>query len=305
MLSELVGSVILWLTAIVGQAERLASQETITIFRWIVSKKQIGTSLMVIATLALGWQAFKTLKKQKEIDTLQQVIRVSSDTTSRVFNEASGGVAIDKVAYIVDDEKPTVFKFRLEGAQYALADKIDLKENGNTRNKDDVDDLEAVASSDGKLYLITSHSNTHKGKMNPARQRLLEVSLGPDEGKITRSTKPQTSKESQILRNAILKQITKDGLAGNAPDSTDFFDPILCRWDFESQLMNDRIQNPTCVPIPKYEASKPTPSTAKIELLLLPPPSVSNKVFMFLDTDGKGDGGQLSYSRTQLGLKAR
>jgi hypothetical protein len=263
-----------------------------------------------------------------------------------------------------------------------------------------VDDLEAAAtSSDGKIYLITSHSDTRRGAV-PARQRLLEVSItagqeGELKGKITRSTNSSNALRKIILEkiannglpdpyrerkeikegkevqvNEVIAQIeglaideqgyaylgfsaplTKEGYAlvlqaklsdlfsdniqfkafqlnvwhnnknhgissldydiktkrmiiiGNAPGSSNFLDHILCQWDFAGDYKEESIQITTCFPIPHSKVSASTPSTSKIELLLIPPASVSNKVFMFLDTDGKGDGGQISFPRTKFGLK--
>lgn len=85
-------------------------------------------------------------------------------------------------------------------------------------DEEDVDDFEAVAHYDGKLYIITSHSNTKQGKHKPARERLLEVSLpGPRKDKEKRKAgdekvKALVTNSAVNLRDAIYDAIK--GLGG-------------------------------------------------------------------------------------------
>lgn len=351
-------------------------------------------SLMGIATIGLVWQIYQAygvtnqLKETKaEVKKLKQDVSV---VNSKLFNEASGGTIIKDLAYVVDDEKPTIFVFRLE-EEYQLVDKIELKENGKVLTADEVDDLEALASADGKLYLMTSHSNTRRGRRNEARQRLLEVSLeAGKQGEVTsRADNLQEliwknlkglaasyqneehkeeimqieglaideggnayiglraplamendyalvlsaklsdlflkDKEPQftVFRLNLWQQNENDNhetvpygivsmdydaqtgnmlIVGNSAKTSRYFSPILCQWDFAGQHKNDAIQNPKCNPIPPYEVFGSTPKTTKIELLLLPREAKSDRVFTFLDTDDKGNGGQLSYTRGDVRL---
>lgn len=394
MLNQLVGPVLIWLAAIFSQSEKLAAHETVRIVRRDVPKRRIAMSLIGIATLGLIWQIYQSYgvrnelkKKNDEVKKLKQDVSV---VNSKLFNEASAGTIIKDLAYVVDDEKPNIFVFRLD-EEYQLVDKIELKENGKVLTGDDVDDLEAIASADGKLYLITSHSNTKRGKPNEARQRLLEVSLHADtRGQVTNRADnlgeliwkdlkglaapyqnedrkneimqieglaideggnayiglraPLTiendhalvlsaklsdlfskGKEPQfkVFRLNLWQQNENDNhenvphgivsldydtqtgnmlIVGNSAKNSRYFSPILCQWDFAGEHKNDAIQNPKCNPIPPYEVFGSTPKTSKIELLLLPREAKSDRVFTFLDTDDKGNGGQLSYTRSELGL---
>jgi hypothetical protein len=394
LLNQLVGPVLIWLAAVFSQSERLTAPETVRIMRRDVPKKRIAMSLIGFATVGLFWQVYQAYgartelkKKTDEVKKLQQHVSV---VNSKLFNEASAGTIINDLAYVVDDEKPNVFVFRLD-EEYQLIDKIELKENGKVLTGDEVDDLEAIASAEGKLYLITSHSNTKRGKPNPARQRLLEVSLeGATRGQVTNSADnlreliwkdlkglaasyqnedhkdevmqiegfaideggtayiglraPLTEtndyalvlsaklsdlffkgKEPQfkVFRLNLGQQNVNDNnknvphgivsldydaqtgkmlIVGNSAKNSHYFSPILCQWDFAGEHKDDAIQNPKCNPIPPYEVFGSTPKTSKIELLLLPREAKSDRVFTFLDTDAKGNGGQLSYTRSEIGL---
>ena len=386
MLNQLVGPVLIWVTALLSQSERLAAHETVRIMRRDVPKRRIAMSLIGFATVGLMWQTYQAYGVGNELKKLKQDVSV---VNSKLFNEASGGTIINDLAYVVDDEKPNVFVFRLD-EEYQLVDKIVLKQqNGDVLTGDEVDDLEAIASADGKLYLITSHSNTKRGKPNQARQRLLEVSLeGGTRGQVTNSADnlreiilknlkglaasyqnedqkdeimqieglaideggiayiglraPLTTENYALVLSAKLSDLFSKGkepqfkvfrlnlwqqnendnnekdpygivsmdydaqtknilIVGNSAKNSGYFSPILCQWDF-AKHKDETIQNPKCNPIPPYDVFGSTRMTSKIELLLLPRGAKSDRVFTFLDTDDKGNGGPLSYTRSEIGL---
>jgi hypothetical protein len=396
MTKEVIAPLLIWLAALFSQTERLAAKDYFNIFGRDISKRLIAVLLIVTATFGLGWQIYLTRGKNEEVNKLKHAVSIAN---TKLFNEASGGTAIKEKAYIVDDEKPAVFEFTLNKDSYEPSDKIVLKEKVNEDNKekvniltgDEVDDLEAISAFDGKLYLITSHSNNKKGKPNLARQRLLEISLDPaNRGEIIRSANnlrasilqklnsdhlptsyknernvdeviqieglaideqgtayfglrtPLTieGKYALVLSAPLLDLFSKEKepqfkvfllnlwyqnendnqrivpygivsldydvrtgkilIVGNSPEDSGYFSPILCQWNFAGEHKDAGIQNPACSSIPPYEVNGSTSKTSKIELLLLP--AESDRVFMFLDTDDKGNGGQLSYIRSELGL---
>lgn len=394
MLTQLVGPLLIWLMAILSQSERLGSHETVRVLGRDVPKRRIAMSLIGFATVGFMWQIYQAYLVTTEVKNLKHEVSV---VNSRLFNEASGGTVIKDLAYVVDDEKPAIFVFRLEEEGYKFIEKIELKIKTEPEGEqkvltaDEVDDLEAIASADGKLYLITSHSNTKKGKPNAARQRLLEVSLeAGKQGEVTRTAdnlgaliwrsveglaasykneeakdeimqiegfaideggnayiglRAPLTKENQhalvlsaklsdlflkeqepqfkVFRLNLWQQNENDNqknanygivsldydaqtgdmlIVGNSPKNFEYFSPILCQWDFDGERRNDPIQNPKCKPIPPYEVFRSTPTSTKIELLLLPLEARSDRVFTFLDTDDKGNGGQLSYTRSDFGI---
>src|SRR5881394_713593 len=200
VMDQLVGALFIWLAAVFSQTERLATNEKLRMFRWDIPKKWIAISLVVIATAGLGWQTYQTLKTKKVIEETKQQVEDLREANSKLFNEASGGTIVNDLAYVVDDEKPDVFVFRLDG-EYQLIERMPLKENGTVLTGDKVDDLEAIASADGKLYLITSHSNTKKtGEPKRARQKLLEVSLAP-------GSRGEVSNKADNLRDVVWKSL--------------------------------------------------------------------------------------------------
>ncbi|MBI3536915.1 MAG: hypothetical protein HY070_05080, partial [Chloroflexi bacterium] len=110
MFDQLIGVIVIWAMTIVSNMERLFSNDTINIPSRKIAKRTIGILIVILSTLGLLVQAYISLNKANQARLLQQVV---IDTNSILFNEASGGAAIDDVAYIVDDEKPRVFKLRL------------------------------------------------------------------------------------------------------------------------------------------------------------------------------------------------
>src|SRR5205809_486015 len=124
MFKELIGPLLIWLMATVGQVEKLGSDEAIKLFGRHVLKKQMAGVIILLATVALGWQVYRTYKTAKELDDLKRVVDFAN---ARFFNEASGGTVIGSRAYIVDDEKPRVFVFELEGQVYQPSAEILLK----------------------------------------------------------------------------------------------------------------------------------------------------------------------------------
>lgn len=416
MLSNLVGPFLILLTVLVSQIPLFEFK----IFRRNVSKPQIAITLIVIAALGFCHSVWQSSKTNQEIKVATAQVKNLLDINSKLFCEASGGTLVNDVAYVVDDEKPIIFEFKaetirnpsqdLEGTQpleiaYQLSDKITLKEKvmepgavvetERVLTRDNIDDLEAIASFEGKLYIITSYSNSKKATPKQERQKLLEVSLDPQtRGLVTNSSEnlrvslekaisaapaelykneagavefmhieglaidpqgkaffglrtPLTSDEEYALvfsaklsdlflkgkepqfkvfrlnlshkndndnqRDAHYGIVSLDYdaqsgdmlVVGNSPRNRGYFSPILCRWDFMGERKDDRIQNPPCTSIPPYDSFGTSSKTSKIELLLLPTGLGSDRVFSFLDTDDEGNGGQLSYTRSELGLVKR
>lgn len=211
------GVFLAWLAAVVSNVEKLSSSESMFIFRRAVPKRTIGYSMIIISTAGLiGTIVSSYLLEKKLRETKDVITRMDAS----LFNEASGGTAIGRFAYIVDDEQPLIFKLELndDGTEYLYKKDIPLKlgtfrtkkddqtiipppnENKNRvdqictdeiADKDCIDDLEAAASEPSeagsrRLYLVTSHSNKESGKIAKSRRRFLEVSLEQGrEGEIT------------------------------------------------------------------------------------------------------------------------
>jgi hypothetical protein len=85
---------------------------------------------------------------------------------------------------------------------------VGIAKSDRVLTDEDVDDFEAIAGYDGKLYLITSHSNTSSGKNKPTRERLLEVTLpSPD------SSTAVVTDSAVNLRDLILEELVSNHLA--------------------------------------------------------------------------------------------
>ncbi|HKR58219.1 MAG TPA: hypothetical protein VJS64_00695, partial [Pyrinomonadaceae bacterium] len=216
MFDKLVGPFLIWLAAVVSQTGVLSENESLKILGRKIAKKQIALTLILVASLGMLWHVYQAWETKQEIKSVNEENKRLRDENSKLFCEASGGTMVKDVAYVVDDEKPIVFEFKPEivdkqsadfaGTQpdeivYRLSDRITLKKDGIVLTGEEVDDLEAIASFEGKLYLLTSHSNSKKkGAKKPERQKLLEVSLDPQtRGVVTNST--------DNLRNALEKHV--------------------------------------------------------------------------------------------------
>lgn len=149
-------------------------------------KRRIGFATITFLAVTLFAQGFNYYRTDENARALhEQLENVFSDVP-----EASGGVAINEFAYLVDDNKPALFrahfntnKYSSDTDQIGLYDKAPSDKNDVDKHlltREDVDDLEGAAYFDSKVYLITSHSNTKQGEPKPRRQRFLEVDLRKD-----------------------------------------------------------------------------------------------------------------------------
>jgi hypothetical protein len=241
----MIGIIIAWLTAVLSNLKKLTSTEQIELlnfkvrdraFNLVLRERVIGYTLIILSTAGLLVAVVDYLWTQSE---LQKVRKVNTILNGTAFNEASGGSAIGGLAYILDDEKPIIFKFEhdKDNDKYNFLKEIPIKqklpkvipnqgcqagadvnkdcaaipyrgcEEKDIVDKDCVEDLEAAAGQlsaalTKRLYLITSHSNRRNGRIEENRQRLLEVSLeDATEGEIT---------NVQVnLRRPIIQQLEK------------------------------------------------------------------------------------------------
>jgi hypothetical protein len=389
-----------WLAAVLSNVEKLSSKDSLSIFKREISKRTIACLLIAISTIGLVWQTIKAYRLIQALNDSQKVVGIES---ARLFNEASGGAVIGNFAYLVDDESPTLFRLQYNPAEkkYHYNGYINLINDAKKIvEKNDIDDLEAAAgnpAAPGKIYLMTSHSNTKGGKIQDNRQRFLEVSL--DDGVITNEqdnlrklildkfqkiAKEQGDHDLETLAHEMEDEKTAktkriggmqiEGLAidanGNAylgfreplirkdqgqyalvlrakltdmlqgtPNFESFFlplkhekdnygiasidydsrtnsllilgsdpqgewlTPVLWQWRDFTNAKADEIAFLTDRGNIKYDRNN-DPS-AKPELILLPPAAVADDIFMFLDTDGKSDGGQIKLDRTQYSLAGK
>src|SRR5437868_4008531 len=225
--SPMSGVILAWLAAIVSNFDTLASSKKMVLFKWKVPKKVAGYALIIISTVALVWQWLTDYQLKRQ---LQETMEVVSRQDESLFEEASGGVAMENVAYIVDDERPILFKLEFnEDKSYRFKREIPLvlgpfrkqeEQNVNTTgsaqiassaaicgseiaDKDCVDDFEAIAvrpSNNESIYMVTSHSNTQNGRPDKSRERLIEVSVKP-------GTEGQITKFQENLRSSIVKEL--------------------------------------------------------------------------------------------------
>ena len=154
-------------------------------------KRLIGRVLVGCGVVFATLQLVKTEVEYRQKDALHAVLGEPQ------VGEGSGGATDDSgYAYVVDDDRPFVYRMRLQraggSARYELDRTIWLWRavgaRRDTLDSDGVTDLEGAAVYRGALYLVTSHSNNKKGerKLNEKkggpkwpRERLLKVSLEP------------------------------------------------------------------------------------------------------------------------------
>ncbi len=99
------------------------------------------------------------------------------------IGEASGAAALNGRIYVVDDDKPHIYEYEYSPPhkkavfleKYRIRDA--RKEPGTIKEKhvEKVSDLEGAASYNRRLYVVTSHSLTKKGKAKKKRELLLEI----------------------------------------------------------------------------------------------------------------------------------
>lgn len=150
-------------------------------------KRNLGLAAIGVLAVTLavqGWQFWKT-------DDDARSLRAHLDNIYSWVPEASGGIAIGDVAYLVDDDLPTLFRaeYDSKGKRYyppevvtLYAGSADCSGKGlrHALTRKNVDDLEAAAYHRSKVYLSTSHSNTKTAEEEKLRrQRFLEVELVP------------------------------------------------------------------------------------------------------------------------------
>ena len=165
----------------------------------------VGLASITVLTIGLAWQLYEMYRSEQVIAQLA----VFTQSGLADVDEASGG-AFDPergIAYLVDDDEAKVFIFSASGAGGGYSPQgsfplIDL--TGEKLKNKTLEDLEAAAYHEGKLYLITSHSNRRSGVEEARRQWFLEVSLEAEQrGQVLRKSSP---------RDAILARL--DGPAG-------------------------------------------------------------------------------------------
>jgi len=132
------------------------------------------------------------------------------------IGEASGAAALNGRIYVVDDEKPYLYEY-----QYSLLHKKAIflgkyrirdarKKLGGIKEKhvNNIHDLEGAAVHKGRLYVVTSHSLTKKGKAKKKRELLVEI--GKLETRTDEESLAHVSKAASLTM-AISKSL--DGLA--------------------------------------------------------------------------------------------
>jgi len=125
-------------------------------------KRLLGCLLVLLAISSAGTTYGKTWIEHAEAARLRRVLDEPH------VGEASGGSTDDTGrAYVVDDDISRVFTFVLnpQRDRYLFQNSFPLI-GADTKKptEDDVTDLEGAAVYGSDLYLVTSHSNTRKGK---------------------------------------------------------------------------------------------------------------------------------------------
>lgn len=207
------------ISGVVAGWDRLVSTEE--------SKKKLGITALVLIAMSQAVIGLQTWKKEKDNQDKDESLRLQRDFFERTLpeiDEASGGTtsADGEVAYIVDDEEPVVFKLKYDKDEqkyvYKSNNPLTIKRPGNCKNitfkssvakeeaeeyqkftknfcsksvltKTEIDDLEGAAFYNGKLYVVTSHSEkkTQDGRLHYEREWFLELSLQEGhEGEILR-----------------------------------------------------------------------------------------------------------------------
>jgi hypothetical protein len=205
------------LSTLFGAWDKLTSRVRRLVFLAVV--------LIAIASIS---QVVQVIQKKEQLDTIAEQQQVIEDRnlflTSNLgeIDEASGGASLGNVAYLVDDEEPSIFVFeykeseskyynsRLGSIPIPIVDNRpcnkrdwgkECTEGKPTKlNKRMIEDLEGAAVYNGKLYLTTSQSNAQDGTEERQRWLFLEVTLN---GEIIRATRK--------LRDAI-RETFKKGL---------------------------------------------------------------------------------------------
>lgn len=176
-------------------------------------------AIVLIAIAAIS-QIVQLIEKKSQLNVIAEQERIIEDRNVFInsnigeIDEASGGASQGDVAYLVDDEEPSIFVFgynQLESKYFnqrlprepmpivdirpcierdwkkPTGEPIECTEDEPKKlNKDMIEDLEGAAMYNGKLYVTTSHSNSQGGKEQPQRSLFLELNLN---GEIIRATR--------------------------------------------------------------------------------------------------------------------
>ncbi|MEQ1638555.1 MAG: DUF3616 domain-containing protein [Methylococcales bacterium] len=100
------------------------------------------------------------------------------------IHNPSAAVALDKDHFIVADDEDNYLRIYTKTAPEQPLQTLVLKDifSGDIIDGEDLEiDLEGAAEIDGTYFWIGSHSTSRKGSNRPARQRLLALTLKPDE----------------------------------------------------------------------------------------------------------------------------
>jgi hypothetical protein len=187
------------------------------------AKRILGVLALVLILAGQGLQGYQTWLKQTEVNEKDERIRISNEFREQSLakiDEASGGALVEqgRVAYLVDDEEPLIYKLKFDDKQrrYEFDNRFEIKLNGASKITDYVredaddkgdkctkrkefDDFEGAAEYKGDLYVITSHSDRQNGDRCRERKWLLQLSLKEGHvGEVIRGT--------NRLRKAILDE---------------------------------------------------------------------------------------------------
>lgn len=196
-------TILLFVTTLLGLGQGLIPSEGFELRGRRIQKKHVAITLgcLAFATLCIS------LRTQREQYLRDHRVAVREYPDQRDLKEASGAVSIGDYAYVVNDEAAPgvspIRRLRWQGngsdAFYSTGQPCSASAPEGGPNLPD--DLEAIASNGaGSLVLVTSHSNSRKGKDDPARRWLLGATVDPsvEECKLTFS-KPYSGLRTDIV----------------------------------------------------------------------------------------------------------
>lgn len=218
------------LSTVVGVWDKISSR---------VRNAVILASILILFSLMSQIVQVNEILRQMEINTAQaKIIRdrnVLFNSDLGMIDEASGGATYGNLAYIVDDDDPSIFllEYLEDESKYwfmnpkgmkivdarPCVDRLDwdkpcTESTPLELTKADIKDLEGAAIHDSKLYLTTSQTSSTE----PQRSLFLELSL---DGKIHRATRKLRGAILDLLKNEVhginvgnkLEDIQVEGLA--------------------------------------------------------------------------------------------
>ena len=149
---------------------------------------------VLFAVVATGYGEYASYQASRLADIEKARLNVFTHSGLAQIDEASGA-SYDpktKAAYIVDDDRPSIFKFEFnknENKYQYIAELPLIALSGKKYEGSNLEDLEAMALYQDKLYAVTSHSNKTTGEEKLKRQLLLEVDISDGKfGTVTRET---------------------------------------------------------------------------------------------------------------------